>query len=208
MAIRVVLFDLGGVVVELGGVGELGALVGESREEEIWRRWLSCPWVRRFERGHCTTDEFARGMVESWELPLQPGEFLEAFRRWPRGLLPGAESLLASLAGSVHRACFSNTNALHIDHQHDAFRLRALFDEHFYSNRIGLVKPDAEAYEHVVAALGCAPEEILFLDDNQINVEGARAVGLDAHQVRGVEASRALLTERGILEPGSRAGAS
>jgi putative hydrolase of the HAD superfamily len=199
MPTRVVLFDLGGVLVELGGVGELGSLVGESREEEIWRRWLGCPWVRRFERGQCTTAEFARGMVETWSLPLDPEAFLETFLRWPRGLLPGAEVLLEELRGRVHRACFSNTNALHVDHQLDAFRIRDLFDEHFFSNRIGLVKPDREAYEHVVGALSRRPEEILFLDDNQINIEGAHAVGLDAHRVKGVEAARLLLEERGIL---------
>ncbi|MCZ6782372.1 MAG: HAD family phosphatase [Proteobacteria bacterium] len=197
--IRVALFDLGGVVVELGGVQELGDLVGESSEEEIWRRWLSCPWVRRFERGQCTTDEFARGMVESWELPLAPDDFLARFQRWPRGLLPGAEALLESLHGRVHRACFSNTNAFHIDHQFEAFGIRTLFDEHFFSNQIGLVKPDREAYEHVVEALGCPAGHILFLDDNQINVDGAREVGLDAHRVRGVEEARRLLSERGIL---------
>jgi HAD superfamily hydrolase (TIGR01509 family) len=199
MRTRVVLFDLGGVVVELGGVEELGALVGETREEEIWRRWLECPWVRRFERGQCSTDEFARGMVETWSLPIGPGQFLEIFQRWPRGLFPGAEELLRQLAGRVHRACFSNTNALHVDHQLDAFQIRELFDEHYFSNRIGLVKPDREAYEHVVSALECAPEEILFLDDNRINVDGALAVGLDAHRVQGVEAARLVLEERGIL---------
>ena len=94
MRTRVVLFDLGGVVVELGGVEELGALVGETCEEEIWRRWLECPWVRRFERGQCSTDAFARGMVETWSLPIGPDQFLEAFQRWPRGLFPGAEELL------------------------------------------------------------------------------------------------------------------
>ena len=199
MTTRVVLFDLGGVVVELGGVGELGAMLGESREEEIWRRWLHCPWVRRVERGHCTAEEFARGMVESWALPMGPDEFLDAFQRWPRGLLPGAKELLAELEGRVHRACFSNTNAFHIDHQLEAFGLRQLFDEHFFSNRIGLVKPDRDAYEHVVAALGCAPGEILFFDDNLLNVDGALAVGLDAHRVQGVPAARCLLAERGIL---------
>jgi putative hydrolase of the HAD superfamily len=196
---RVVLFDLGGVVVELGGVEELGALVGETREEEIWRRWLECPWVRRFERGRCSVGEFARGMVETWSLSIGPEQFLEVFQRWPRGLFPGAEEMLLELAGRVHRACFSNTNALHMDHQLDAFRIRKLFDEHYFSNRIGLVKPDRDAYEHVVSALDCAPEEILFLDDNRINVDGALAVGLDAHRVQGVEAARLLLEQRGIV---------
>lgn len=203
MPTRVVLFDLGGVLVELGGVQELGALVGETREEEIWRRWLTCPWVRRFERGQCSTADFARGMVESWSLPIGEAEFLDAFRRWPRGLFPGAEELLEELRGLVRRACFSNTNAFHVEQQFEAFGLRELLDEHYFSNQIGHVKPDPEAYEHVVAALGCPASEVLFLDDNQINVEGARAVGLEAHRVCGPAEARALLAERGLTRAGS-----
>ena len=64
---------------------------------------------------------------------------------------------------------------------------------------MGLVKPDREAFAHVVERLGCPAERILFLDDNQINVDGARAVGLDAEVVKGVDAARALLRERGLL---------
>ncbi|MGH9065956.1 MAG: hypothetical protein ACRD0J_00290, partial [Acidimicrobiales bacterium] len=45
-----VLFDLGGVLVRLGGDGSLEALCG-LRGEAFWARWLTCPWVRDFERG-------------------------------------------------------------------------------------------------------------------------------------------------------------
>ena len=53
MTIDVVLFDLGGVLIELGGMGDIAAFANESDEDEIWKRWLTCPWVRRFERGGC-----------------------------------------------------------------------------------------------------------------------------------------------------------
>ena len=44
-----------------------------------------------------------------------------------------------------------------------------------------------------------APEAILFLDDNQINVDGARAVGLRAELVRGVDQARRALRTAGLL---------
>ena len=191
--------DSVGVLVELGGVGVFGEWIGESRESEVWRRWLECPWVRRYERGQCSTDEFARGMVDAWDLVLAPDEFLDHFRSWPLGLFDGAEELVGALRGRVRRACFSNTNELHWDHQLESFGLDGLFDDYFLSYRMQLVKPDREAFEHVVAALEAAPEEILFLDDNPINVDGARAVGIDAHCVMGVAEARRLLEERKIL---------
>jgi putative hydrolase of the HAD superfamily len=199
MASDVVLFDLGGVLVELGGVAMFGGWIGEQREEEIWRRWLACPWVRRYERGQCTTQEFGDGMVESWSLSLSPDEFLDHFRRWPRGLFPGARELLCDLEGAATRACFSNTNALHWNDQFRAFELDRLLEHTFLSFELGLVKPDREAFEHVVESLGVGPERVLFLDDNQLNVEGARAAGIDAVRVVGVEAARAELVRRGLL---------
>ena len=55
----VVLFDLGGIVIELGGMRDIVVFSGEQDEAEIWRRWLHCPWVQRFERGECDARAFA-----------------------------------------------------------------------------------------------------------------------------------------------------
>ncbi|MCG8592077.1 MAG: HAD-IA family hydrolase, partial [Proteobacteria bacterium] len=163
------------------------------------RRWLTCPWVRRYETGGCSTDEFAAGMIDAWELDQSPGEFLEAFRAWPRGLFPGAAELVESLRPHAQLALLSNTNALHWDGQRDADRVQALFETAFLSHELGLVKPDREIFEHVVAALDRPAERVLFLDDNQPNVDGARAVGLRAARVKGVAQARAALVAEGVL---------
>ncbi|MGH0037262.1 MAG: HAD-IA family hydrolase [Myxococcota bacterium] len=196
---RVVLFDLGGVLVELGGVEMFGGWIGESDEAEVWRRWLGCPWVRRYERGECSTDEFARGMVESWALPIGPDEFLVRFRDWVKGLNEGAAELVGALAPGLVRACFSNTNACHWDHVFHAFGLDEMFERSFLSYRMGLVKPDFAAFAHVVRELDVDPAAVLFLDDNLINVEGARAAGIDAHRAVGVGGARRVLADRGLL---------
>lgn len=196
---RVVLFDLGGVLVEIAGARALGLHAGGLDDEAVWRRWLACPWVRRYERGDCTRDEFARGLVGEWGLDLAPEAFLAHFRRFVRCVHPGAESLVRELEGRVRRACLSNTNELHWRHCFEPWGLADWFDASFLSYRMGRVKPDREAFLHVLEALGAAPEEVLFLDDNAINVEGARAVGLEAHRVLGVEEARRVLSARGLL---------
>lgn len=196
---EVVLFDLGGVLVELGGVPVLRDWGRIDSDDEVWRRWLECRWVRRFERGQCSADEFAQGVVDDWELQITPDFFLGEFREWPKRLIPGALELLTELRGSVRRACFSNTNELHWDRFRDTWELGVTLDQHFVSHEIGLVKPDAEAFAHVVEQLGCRPESVLFLDDVAINVEGARRVGIDAEQAVGVAGAREVLLRRGIL---------
>jgi len=198
-SIDVVLFDLGGVLIELGGMGDMAIFADEEDADEIWRRWLSCPWVRRYERGECDTRSFAAGMVEEWAMPVGPDEFLEAFIAWPKGLLPGARELMGAVREKGRVAALSNTNEVHTTRSHNDFRLHELFDELYYSHEIGLVKPDRAAFDFAVERLGCPAERILFLDDNQINVEGARNAGLVAEKTVGVEDARSVLEGYALL---------
>lgn len=198
MSIEIVLFDLGGVLIELASIQSMGRFFGDSPEEDVWRRWLACPWVRRFERGHCSADDFARGMVETWSMATSPEVFLEAFIRWPQGLMPGASELARAARSRVTIGCLSNTNVLHAERHASEEAVYDLFDHRFLSHEIGLVKPDREVYEHVLAELGCPAASVLFLDDNQINVDGARAAGLRAERARGLGEARAVLAGHGI----------
>lgn len=196
---RFVVFDLGGILVELGGVDEFGELIGVGTPDEIWHRWLTSPWVRRYERGQCSRHEFAVGMVDEHEIEIEPDDFLHRFGNWPKGLMPGAEDMVRGLVDHVHVACLSNTNEMHWNEQRGADVLRQLFALRFLSHELGLIKPDREIYDHVVEALGCQPGEVLFVDDNRINIDGALAAGLDAHHVVGVADTRALLARLGLL---------
>ena len=196
--IEVILFDLGGVLVELGGMRELATFAGERPESELWRRWLECPWVRRFESGLCDADSFSKGMVDSWSMTVTPDAFLDAFARWPRGLLAGAAELVRSIDSSKQVGCLSNTNSLHADRHRSEFGIGELFDTQFMSHEMGLVKPDREAFDYVVDALGSPAGRILFLDDNQINVDGARAAGLQSELTRGTREARAILAQKGL----------
>ncbi|MGB0618502.1 MAG: HAD family hydrolase [Myxococcota bacterium] len=197
--IDVVLFDLGGVLIRLGGMGDMAMLADEDDEDEIWRRWLSCPWVRRYEMGQCDEGDFARGMVETWSMPATPDEFLDAFISWPKGLLPGARELVADLHGRTRLACLSNTNRAHCERFEDQFGLMTLFDDQYLSYEMGLVKPDRQAFDHTIASLGCDASRVLFLDDNQINVDGARAAGLTAEKAVGPDEARTVLTHYRIF---------
>lgn len=94
--------------------------------------------------------------------------------------------LLVQASRARFKCCaFSNTNALH----QVAWTARypevlQSFEHVFVSHEIGLRKPEREAFDHVARELGLAPEEILFFDDLQENVDGALAAGLQAVLVR------------------------
>ncbi len=67
-----------------------------------------------------------------------------------------------------------------------------------------MLKPDPGIFQHVAAELKTVPERILFLDDNELNVQGARSVGFHAHRVRGIAEVRELLVEVGVLTDAER----
>jgi HAD superfamily hydrolase (TIGR01509 family) len=197
-----VLFDLGGVLVRLRGPGYLMALTKIEREEDFWPRWLRCPWVRRFERGGCSPEEFATGFVAEWGLPVSPAAFLEALKLFPEGLYEGAAELVAEVRQRVKVGCFSNSNELNWDLMGNGWGLGEMFDWVFLSHLIGRVKPDKEAFDHVVEALGSPPEQVVFVDDNLENVESAQKVGLTAVRARGPGEARSALVHLGVLKGG------
>ncbi|HVS67980.1 MAG TPA: HAD family phosphatase [Mycobacteriales bacterium] len=196
MTVQAVVFDLGGVLAEFSGVATMRELARISSDEELWARWLGCDWVRRFERGQCSPEDFAEGMVGEWRLPMTAPEFLAAFGEWVQAPYDGAEDLVTETAQRVPVAMLSNMNAVHWDRAVSAWSLVKRFDHVFTSFELGLIKPDAEVFHHVVDALGVEPEQVFFLDDNRINVEGARAAGLQAEQVRGVAEARAAVSRK------------
>jgi putative hydrolase of the HAD superfamily len=200
-ATRVVLFDVGGVLIELTGVPTLLAWLGHRlTAEELWRTWLSSSAVRAFETGRIGPDAFADRLIADLGLPVGRGEFLTAFTAWPRGVVPGAFDVVNRISPRYVRATLCNTNVLHWPRLVDEIGLGRLFEHHFASHLIGKLKPDREVFEHVVAELACEPSEILFIDDQPLNVEAARALGVDAAWVRDVQDVERVLTEAGVME--------
>ena len=198
--IRVVLFDVGGVLVELSGVPTMLAWMGDRYSpEELWKIWLTSPTVRAFETGRMTPNAFADQLIAELELPVGRDRLLEEFTSWPRGLYPGALELVGRVPRRYTRATLGNSNALHWPRMMGELQLGPAFDHHFASHLVGKIKPDEEAFRHVTATLGCEAQEVVFLDDNQLNVEAARKIGMTAVRAKGpAEAERALI-EAGVL---------
>jgi len=199
--IDVVLFDVGGVLVELSGMQTLlGWLKGGVTVDELWVRWLRSKAVREFETGLMDADDFAVALTREFGLPVQPKAFLESFSAWPLGLYPGTLGMLARIPRRYRRALLSNSNALHWPRLSNDMGLGAAFDHHFVSHLTGKIKPDAAAFEDVLESLSCAPAHVLFLDDNLLNVEAAANIGMHAARVQGPREAQRVLTEFGIIE--------
>jgi HAD superfamily hydrolase (TIGR01509 family) len=198
--VSVVLFDVGGVLVQLSGVATVMSWVADRwTPADVWRRWLHSPAVRAFETGQTDATTFAADLVQELELGVAPALFLESFAGWPTGLYPGAHELVARIPRHITRALLSNSNSLHWPRVETEFGLGALFEHRFVSHLTGRIKPDRDAFEHVVSSLGCEAGSVFFLDDNLLNVEAALAAGMQGALVRGVDEAELALRKAAVI---------
>jgi putative hydrolase of the HAD superfamily len=196
---ELLLFDLGGVLIEWDGIEPLLKLTGNRLTADQARRfWLESEWVRKFERGGCSPEEFAGGVISELSVDLTQEEFLEAFLSWDRGPMPGAADLVENLYKQIPLACLSNNNALHWNRLHKNHDLQSFFRYRFVSHEIGLVKPDPEIFEFVITNVPFDPGEIVFFDDNPECVEASERAGIRAFRTRGVEELKQVLNRLGF----------
>ena len=197
---EVILFDLGGVIVDVATRMEIHAWMPTPLDLSQWTdRWPAEEVFEAFEMGTLTESEFAERFVAEFPLTTTPDVFLAAFESWNKALLPGAVELLAELRGRYRLAALSNTNALHWKRLEGEFGIPSLFERVFTSYELGLRKPDPAIYIHTLSALDVQPENVLFFDDNPLNIEAARDLGMEAHRVDRPEGVRACLQQLGLL---------
>ncbi len=70
------------------------------------------------------------------------------------------------------------------------------------SGQVGLVKPDPEIFRRLCADFAIVPEESVFIDDSQKNVDAAARLGFHAHHFRGPAVLRDWLAGQGLLHAG------
>lgn len=193
----VLLFDLGGVLVENVGFERLNALLPMSLPlEELKTRWLASTAVRSFEVGACSSDAFASALVEEWQLALSPRAFIEAFASWPKGLYPGAAELLSQLRSRYTLACLSNSNAIHWERFagfHEQFQIS------LSSHLLGELKPDVACFARALQECNAEASRVAFFDDSLTNVTAARSLGMKAFHVNGLQEVRCTLEAEGWL---------
>lgn len=198
--IKVVVFDLGGVLLQLRDPVETFKV--QMPVTLFLERWLKSPSVREFERGESDAETFAKAIVREMELPMEWQEFLKRFDAWPERIFPEATALLDGIPDDVRKVLLSNTNAAHWGRSDIAASLAGRFDRTFLSFETGLLKPDHEAFSQVIAAYGMPAQSFLFLDDNPLNVAAAVETGMQAVLCKGAaEATRVL---QSLRPPGPR----
>ena len=200
--IKAVLFDLGGVVLEIDFGRALThwqahSLLPPQRLHQTFEADLP---YQRHEIGEMGAADYFRHLREKLQLRCGDDAILEGWNAIFTGEIAETLHLIDALPPEVPRYALSNTNAAHLAHMERAHpEVLARFGRVFVSHEIGHRKPGPEAFAHVVQAIGVPAGEILFFDDLSENVQAAQAFGLQAVQVRGPADVRDALQRFGLL---------
>ena len=200
---RAVLFDLGGVLLDIDFERALQAWAPHSRLPPAQLRddFRHHESFHRHETGQLDNDGFFAHLRQALALECDLLVVEAGFNRILIGEIEETVQLLEVIRRQVPCYAISNTNPAHLSHIARAYpNFLPRFTRVFASHEIGHRKPHAAAFEHVLREIGLPPAEVLLFDDLEANVEGARALGLQAVLVKSPADVRAGLIERGLLE--------
>ena len=178
--IRCVVFDVGGVVFLPGTFRPIYQTIADRcrcRVEDImlpirltWREW---------ETGHISEREYFYQLSQLTEGEFSVHELKEMIYKKDH-LNEELVGVISKLKEKVHVVALSNLAREFYQHLWKEFDLHGLFHQEFTSFEIGVSKPYPEIYEHIMAELGLDGKELLFFDDKEKGVNGAKAVGWNA----------------------------
>lgn len=190
------LFDLGRVVLDIDFSKAVGCWARHAgcEPEAIVARYVRDEAYRLHEMGKISDEDYFQSLRSSLGITISDTQFLEGWNSIFAGEMPDIRQLLPRAAKQLPLYAFSNTNQPHVAYFSKQYAdLLGHFRELFLSSSIGLRKPDAEAFDHVVKAMGVPARRIVFFDDLAENIEGAKARGLTTvHVTSPLDVGKAL----------------
>ncbi|MBR6305705.1 MAG: HAD family phosphatase [Bacteroidales bacterium] len=184
--IKAILFDIGGVLVGLDMERSIRAfkeVLGYERITEILDPCHQKGIYGDLETGILSADDFRSAILAESRPGSRPEDVDRCMWALLAGVSPETAAAVRSVYGLYPLYLLSNNNPINMVACHKALDdagIGGMFDGEFISWEMKMLKPSAEFYREVIRRLGLAPEDTLFIDDSASNVEGARAVGIDA----------------------------
>lgn len=180
---KAVLFDADGVLQrEAAWRDDLADAVGpadESRKEQVFDAIAGAEGPATMSGRADVEQSLTEVLDRDDDVELEAQDVLEAWQAIE--VHPDVIEGVRALAGrGLIRALTTNQNAPRARWMQENLGYDELFDAQFYSCEIGFAKPDPAYFRHVLQELGVEPQDALFLDDTEVNVESAASVGLRA----------------------------
>jgi glucose-1-phosphatase len=187
MSVEALLFDLGGVVIDIDfgrAVASWAAAAGIP-VDTLRARFSFDEAYQRHERGEIAADVYFAALRSSLRIGVPDAALVTGWNAIYIDEVPGIREILSAAADRFPLYAFTNSNPTH--HAFASVRYADVlksFRRVFLSCELGRRKPERAAFEAIAAAIGVPLPRILFFDDTPVNVEGARTIGMPAVLVR------------------------
>jgi len=143
-----------------------------------------------YDRGDLTPEEYwlklaaqANTRIDSRQIEILRNVEVEIWAHVDRDMLDWVSQLRDA---GVKTGLLSNMPCDLVTHLREHSEWLDNFDFKTFSSEVGLIKPDPAIYEHTLHGLGVSASEALFVDDREINIQAARALGIRAIQFRSI----------------------
>lgn len=187
MAIKNIIFDLGGVILNLDysktqrafenlGVKSIDSFFSQAKQNSLFDD---------LETDRATPDDFRNAIRQETGITATDEEIDKAWNAMLLDCPTYRIDLLKEYRKTHNLYLLSNTNRIHypeVDRiMGETFGVASLepyFDKLYLSYDVGLRKPNTDIYEYVLADAGIKAEESIFLDDSIHNLPPAEQVGI------------------------------
>ena len=199
--IEVIVFDLGGVIVNVNFKSPLGMLFDNSGAESntFKDKFNFSKLLRQYDMGIISAVDFHEKIIDHLDIELSFDEFIRASNDAIEAGDDGIDDIVKSLSKKYKLAILSNTNPVHYEYIKEKYSIIELFDHILLSYEMGTVKPDAAAYEKLIKTTSVLPSQHLFIDDRIENICAAKEIGMDGIHYISIENLRMELKNRGFI---------
>src|SRR5579862_2716770 len=201
-AVKAVIFDYGEVLCHRPTAAEIEELASffNLRVDQ-----LPALWERNrgpYDRGDLTPQIYWSAFAKDAGVDLAP-ERLEQIHKLDMEMWSNVNSNMVEWANQLRSSgmkvgLLSNMHPEMVMHCRKHFSWLSSFDFITFSGEVRLIKPDPAIYQHTLRGLGVAASEALFLDDREVNIRAAQALGMYALRFQSIEQIRSELSAAGF----------
>lgn len=195
--IKNIIFDVGKVLMAYEPDEYMEKLGFTPREREaVNQAMFQHPFWNESDRGALSSEKLLEGFIS--HNPDYEKQIRQAYETVGKTitLMPHTLEWVKALKDRGYRLYILSNYAEHTFEQtSDEMKFLPYMDGAVFSFQCKLIKPEQEIYRYLCEKYELVPEESIFLDDRQENVEAARAYGMQAIQVHSYEQASSQLNQ-------------